>query len=47
MTTEKCYGRWQIMVPQRCGREVMQVLGLYGVRPRVEFAEVVGYVDNS
>ena len=24
-----------------------QVTGLYGVRPRVEFAEVVEFVDNS
>src|SRR5438132_6216480 len=23
-----------------------RVTGLYGVRPRVEFAEIVGYVDN-
>jgi heme-degrading monooxygenase HmoA len=26
---------------------VERVTGLYGVRPRVEFAQVVGYVDNS
>ena len=26
---------------------VDRVTGLYGVRPRVEFAEIVGYVDNS
>jgi hypothetical protein len=26
---------------------VARVTGLYGVRPRVEFAEIVGYVDNS
>jgi len=26
---------------------VERVTALYGVRPRIEFAEVVGYVDNS
>ena len=26
---------------------VERVTGLYGVRPRVEFAKVVGYVHNS
>ncbi|HEY5173755.1 MAG TPA: hypothetical protein VIK54_18670, partial [Acidimicrobiia bacterium] len=26
---------------------IERVTGLYGVRPRVEFAQVVGYVDNS
>jgi heme-degrading monooxygenase HmoA len=26
---------------------IERVSGLYGVRPRVEFAQVVGYVDNS
>jgi heme-degrading monooxygenase HmoA len=26
---------------------VDRVTGIYGVRPRVEFAEIAGYVDNS
>jgi heme-degrading monooxygenase HmoA len=26
---------------------VERVTGLYGVRPQIDFAEVVGYVDNS
>ena len=26
---------------------IERVTGLYGVRPRVEFASIVGYVDNS